>query len=127
MKSTTTTKSPRHVLVVVTAKGCPACTAFHQNWPSIKTQLNGVISIVEIQQPSITNVFDRSKYPAGLDNYAGWFPTLLLVSRDEWKVDSTISHAVVFNGDIVNGKAKMRQNRIQMNAQNLINWINNSV
>jgi len=117
--------SPKYYLVVVTAVGCGACNAFKENWPSMRSKLQSFIEIKEINQPRVTNVFD-SKYPSGLDLYCLWFPTLLLVPKDDYD-SMKVTRAYVFNGDIINGKAKMKSNRMDLNFINISNWIQNTI
>ncbi len=113
-----------YYLLVITANGCSACEAFKENWPKMKPQLSNLVTVIEINQPSVSNFFDK-KYPAGLDMFAKWFPTLLLVSKSEYD-SMQIRQAQVFNGEIVRGKVQMKANRAVLNTNNVMTWINSS-
>jgi hypothetical protein len=126
MPPVTKTTSPSFILVVITAVGCQACNAFKENWPSIKRQLEQNISIVEIQQPSVTNQFD-SKYPQGLSNFVKWFPTLILFDKQEW-TSGRVSRGEVFNGEIVGGNVQQQKNSsLALNGTNIKNWLQTKI
>ena len=114
--------STNYVLVVITANGCSACTAFKQNWSDMKSKLSPLITIVEINQPQVSNEFD-ARYPRGLKNFVQFFPTLIVFEKKEWDA-KYVTKGDVFNADIVNNKVQMKSgSALPLNATNVTNWL----
>ncbi len=119
-----------YVLVVVTAVGCPACEKFKVDWPAAKESITKKfpgLRVVEIVQPRTTTVYD-AKYPANLNRWAVWFPSILLVQDDEWTASSKIHGASVFNGSWdashPSGGRVVESGKQKMTEPALLAWLN---
>jgi len=85
-------------IVVVMATGCGACEQFKKTWPQLKASLQNEFSgadIVEIVQPRVTTEYTSG--PRNLNKWGVWFPTLMVVPRDQWDT-GFIKSASVYNG-----------------------------
>lgn len=115
--------SKKFVLVFVSAKTCPACIRFKIDWGSIKSQVEKIVSIVEIevQKPSDAKNITT---PVNLGVCCSYVPILLLLPRSSVE-KKTLDGCCVYGTTIKNGKALV-PGAISMKPNNVIEWVKNT-
>lgn len=122
------------VCVFVSAKTCPACIRFRgdsktSEWQKLKQMLESenLANIIDIEMPTTTAQLDKSKYPADLMNYIQWFPTFILVSPGNWRMDpGTKLQAKVYNS-IINAQGRLEPSNAPLSAAAIMTWIRNEI
>jgi hypothetical protein len=81
------------VIILVKAKGCPACTSFAKIWDkgrmmstSVLTAIKKVtpdVRIVEINLPTMGSKVP-SNIPSAVNNFLSWFPMVMFVPGQTW-------------------------------------------
>jgi len=77
----------QHVLVIVKAKNCGACTFLEKNLERLKQEIVAAkisLRLKEINLASTAERVDVNVYPAGLAKMIGYFPLLALIPGPEW-------------------------------------------
>ena len=71
-----------YVLIFLSMEGCHYCTQFEKQWRILVDSLKGCEFYVFKKNPGVGGVvYD---IPKCLRKYAGWFPSIILVTRDEF-------------------------------------------
>jgi hypothetical protein len=78
--------SSPYVVVLVTARTCPACVRFKNNtWPTLEPELNRTgfeVHKVELDDPNSTF---PSNYPVDLERFVAFFPCVIVFQGKTWR------------------------------------------
>ena len=97
------------------------------DWPSIKIQLDKLVSIVEIEvpKPSDAKTISNPIYPSGIGGICTYVPILLLSPKSSWnakKIDGILAYGTT----IKNGKAVV-PGGIKMSVASVVEWVKNNI
>jgi hypothetical protein len=78
--------SSPYVVVLVTARTCPACVRFKNNvWPTLEPELNsGGFEVQKVELDDPDSSFP-SNYPVDLERFVAFFPCLIVFQGKTWR------------------------------------------
>lgn len=91
-----------YVLVVATATGCGACNNLKDAWPSMGQDIHNQIpslTVVDMNQPSVSFDFNSPGLPANLKDYIRWFPSIAIFKKTDWN-RKKLMWGAVYNGAV---------------------------
>lgn len=131
MESSDASKKP--VFVLVTAKTCPHCHHFRNNWDNIRGNIetSGLARVVDIEVNTTSDRPDTRRYPRDLHRFVNWYPTFLLIRGRTWdnglpvlgqEAPDTVLDGVIYNGHLTPTRAEFIKG-LPPTAENLIAWV----
>lgn len=111
-------------LLIVTAKECGACVRFKadvlDDLLKKLEKVNCVVRHADLNSFSSADLINAvPDYPATVQKYVGWFPTLLLFPPNSWEPE-------IFNGKISGGKPQMNR-EIPYTSVDISSWVEKTI
>ena len=111
------------ILVVITAEGCPACSLFlSQIWPDLRTRINSL----NVQTLSIDSS-QLYQFRKDLQNFIGWYPTLLMFPQSSWKDTSQDLSGSVYGGYYDPIEKQPKLGNFSLSADEMYEWIQDNI
>ena len=110
------------VIIVVTTDDCYHC--HKPEFLNLVLQLESIYQIDKLNFQSLHNFELPSSYPAELQKYLGWFPTILIFTKKSWNQGSDFV-GNVYNGHLVNDNIEYNYSDGPLTFENVVTWIKN--
>lgn len=117
-------------VILISAKGCRACSELSKIWPDIKKNLSKVVDFDPIPLQSLSESLPDNTPREILDMSSLWFPMIIIANTEDWnnaKVNRNINMRFAIMNTIVEDGNIVKKVTMHNTVENITNWVRSKI